>query len=184
MIQLTQPLSDVARRQLICRVLKLEFGHDPHSDFLSPGPRAGLGPHTTWPQVEAYEKREEELLDRIRWPDQALTEHLRRLRGARDQDEKSQEAEQQFVSKLLDESGGEDDEIAHSSAKAERDCKEWLANRMKGTAPGATTKRMYLKEAQSKFSGLSIRSFQRAWADAVNASGNLEWSKPGRPKKP
>jgi len=43
----------------------------------------------------------------------------------------------------------------------------------------ALPKPEYFKQAQKQFA-VSRRSFDRAWANAVNRSGNLNWLKPGR----
>ncbi len=61
---------------------------------------------------------------------------------------------------------------------AERVCAEWLADLMR-RGSREKPKTAYFKAATDKFS-ISRRGFDRAWRAAVEASGNIEWTKPGR----
>ncbi len=63
---------------------------------------------------------------------------------------------------------------------AEVKCRKWLEQLMDEGGSSRQPKRAYLAEAQQKFSGLSQRSFDTAWKQAISNTGNSQWSKPGR----
>lgn len=73
---------------------------------------------------------------------------------------------------------------AKNTIRAEADCESWLIALMKDKAQPDKVKAGYQAEAQSKFNGLSIRSFGRAWANAIKKTGSGDWSKPGRNRNP
>ena len=65
---------------------------------------------------------------------------------------------------------------------AERDCRGWLEGLMRN-GPKEKAKEEYRTEALNRFSGLSIRSFESAWKQAITNTGKVEWSRPGRRSK-
>jgi len=68
-------------------------------------------------------------------------------------------------------------------ADAESACREWLIALMDASLKlRPKPKAHYQREALSKFEGLSIRSFGRAW-DAAIAKTHSHWDRPGAPKK-
>jgi hypothetical protein len=62
---------------------------------------------------------------------------------------------------------------------SETACRQWLEGLMRA-GDREKSKPEYQAEAQKKFSGLSGQGFNRAWADAIEASGNKSWSRAGR----
>jgi hypothetical protein len=69
-----------------------------------------------------------------------------------------------------------------SSRAAYHQCLKWLSDEMiKSLTDRPQPKALYLKEAQKLFSGLSERSFDSAWQEAIRITGSL-WDKHGRPK--
>lgn len=71
------------------------------------------------------------------------------------------------------------DERALALSSSEARCRQWLCELMKQGDP-EKAKADYQSEARFRFSGLSVRGFNRAWAEAVGEIGNENWSKPGR----
>jgi hypothetical protein len=71
-----------------------------------------------------------------------------------------------------------------STIGTETRCQSWLVDLMAhGSSPDGP-RRMYYDLAQERFgSGLSVRGFARAWANARMQSGNVNWGKAGRPRK-
>jgi hypothetical protein len=66
------------------------------------------------------------------------------------------------------------------TAKAERDCGDWLMELARGSSDKPPkTKPVLLKEAQSRWPKLSERGFNREWAKVVQAGA--KWDRPGRP---
>jgi hypothetical protein len=73
---------------------------------------------------------------------------------------------------------------ARLNAAAETRCQEYFVTEMKrnpGRAPKPKTE--LLKECQARFSGLSERGFERAWAGGIRQTGAVDWGKGGRPRK-
>jgi hypothetical protein len=81
-----------------------------------------------------------------------------------------------------------------TTAKAEDDCRKYLESEMRASPdqppmpkklsskkPGAEIRPNYLDMCCAKFPGLGWRSFNRAWAKAVEATG-VKWGQPGRKK--
>lgn len=66
--------------------------------------------------------------------------------------------------------------------KAEKECVRWLEEKMRNGPPEAA-KPVYRIDALQRFPGLSQRSFDAAWKNAINLTGNTEWSKAGRKLK-
>jgi hypothetical protein len=64
-----------------------------------------------------------------------------------------------------------------SSAKAERDCAEWL--RSLGRRPKEQPKTWYREEAYRRFPGLSLNGFNRAWNRVTPKS----WRRPGASRR-
>lgn len=62
---------------------------------------------------------------------------------------------------------------------SETRCKEWLINLMRDDSRPDKSKPEYRDEAKKFFSGLSVRGFDRAWANAMEETGNANWKKPG-----
>ena len=62
---------------------------------------------------------------------------------------------------------------------AEIKCRKWLVNLMSDGKQMTKSKADYRTEAQTIFK-VSIRSFDRAWGNAIAETGNEDWSKPGR----
>lgn len=78
---------------------------------------------------------------------------------------------------------GEADERAEAvlgKSGAERRCQAWLEGLMKGRQKPGKAKDAYRKDAKGLFKGLSVRGFDRAWANAITSTGNECWSKRGR----
>jgi hypothetical protein len=68
------------------------------------------------------------------------------------------------------------------SSSQEKKCKDWLIEEMQAHDIPPKPKKPYRDEAQQKFS-VSIRGFDRAWADAIHFTGRLNWSNAGRKPK-
>ncbi len=83
------------------------------------------------------------------------------------------------VKKIEAEDFGEDDSRGGTTAKGERECKEWLYNLMKKESSPPNSKRQYEDDAIAKFN-VSHRGFERSWREAVVTTGSTAWSKPGR----
>jgi len=66
---------------------------------------------------------------------------------------------------------------------AESDCEKWLVALMAKTIKPTQAKSKYRVEAQKKLKGLSVRGFDRAWANAIKTTGHKAWLKPGRRPK-
>jgi hypothetical protein len=70
------------------------------------------------------------------------------------------------------------------TAKSESDCRKWLLHLMRETpATRPKPRQDFLREAQTLFPGLSARSFNRAWTDAIKDASATAWSTGGRPKR-
>jgi hypothetical protein len=69
-----------------------------------------------------------------------------------------------------------------SNNGVKKHCFEWLVGEMeKSPQFRPRLKADYLKEAQTRFKGLSKRSFEALWSAAVNSAGS-NWNLPGRPR--
>ncbi len=66
---------------------------------------------------------------------------------------------------------------------AENKAYRWLVKKMAGKSKRENTKTEYRNEAQTLFSGLGVRAFNRAWNTALKEAGNENWEKPGRARK-
>jgi len=64
----------------------------------------------------------------------------------------------------------------------EKKCQQWLEDLMANNSTKGKTKSEYKQEAEQKF-GVGKNQFNRAWANAINSTGNSKWNKGGRPKK-
>lgn len=64
-----------------------------------------------------------------------------------------------------------------SIAAAERACEAWLRKEIEADAP-SKAKAAWRADAQSRFEGLSVRAFERAWSLVAPA----KWRTAGRPK--
>jgi len=71
------------------------------------------------------------------------------------------------------------DDHSQSTVADETKCREWLTALMTGNSKPEKTKAAYKKEAQAKFS-VGVRAFDRAWARAIEETGNGDWSRAGR----
>jgi hypothetical protein len=74
---------------------------------------------------------------------------------------------------------------AQARKESRQACTAWLEQKMRASPDERTESKPSLwPKAQKQWPGaLSERSFEAAWADAVNASGALAWSAAGAPKK-
>ncbi len=61
----------------------------------------------------------------------------------------------------------------------ETKCKKWLIALMSDDGKPEKTKTAYQTEAQGEFK-IGTKAFHRAWANAIEETGNADWSKPGR----
>ncbi len=62
---------------------------------------------------------------------------------------------------------------------AETKCKRWLIALMSDDGKPEKTKTAYQSAARAEF-GVGTKAFGRAWANAIEETGNTDWSKPGR----
>ena len=62
---------------------------------------------------------------------------------------------------------------------AETKCKRWLIALMSDDGKPEKTKTAYQTEAQAEFE-IGTKAFRRAWANAIEETGNTDWSTPGR----
>ena len=62
---------------------------------------------------------------------------------------------------------------------AETKCKRWLIALMSDDGKPEKTKTAYRTEAQGEFK-IGTKAFLRAWANAIEETGNTVWSRPGR----
>ena len=65
---------------------------------------------------------------------------------------------------------------------AQNECRGWLEGLMRD-GPREKAKPAYWAECRDRFPGLSVRSFEFAWKQAIANTGKVEWSKPGRISK-
>ena len=66
----------------------------------------------------------------------------------------------------------------------ERDCEVWLTEIMRREPRRPKSKPQYYRgEAQQKFPTLSRKAFNRAWENAITASGNIEFRRHGPVKR-
>lgn len=73
-------------------------------------------------------------------------------------------------------------EPLQSTARDEKDCREWLMHQMRsGLQQG--NKNSYFQTATTKFNNLPRRAFNRAWEYAVAETQAISWVGPGRRKK-
>jgi hypothetical protein len=68
-------------------------------------------------------------------------------------------------------------------ANLEVECRNWLEGLMRLHSKRPKSKPDLMREAKANFSGLGKRQSERAWADAINATGNTEWTKKGPVRK-
>lgn len=73
---------------------------------------------------------------------------------------------------------------ARNSNKAKTDCVLYLKELMADGSEPTKPKSEYLNDAQVMFDGLSERSFIASWSQASKETGNKNWNKPGRKRKP
>ena len=64
------------------------------------------------------------------------------------------------------------------TVRSENLCREWLEGLMADDSAPDRPKRDYHSEAKEKF-GVGAKAFQRAWNNAVAATENTNWSRPG-----
>jgi hypothetical protein len=73
---------------------------------------------------------------------------------------------------------------AKRTAAAAMRCQEYLLTEMKRSLDRAPKpKPDFLADCQARFPGLSMRGFERAWANAIRLTGAVGWSKAGRRRK-
>ena len=63
--------------------------------------------------------------------------------------------------------------------KAETKCRQWLVGLMGNSSKPEKAKPEYAEAAKKKFK-IGAKAFIRAWAGAIEETGNTVWSKPGR----
>jgi len=61
----------------------------------------------------------------------------------------------------------------------EVECRKWLIGLMRAHPKRPKTKPDLFEEARAKFPGLGSRQFDRAWLDAIQETGRVEWSRKG-----
>ncbi len=74
---------------------------------------------------------------------------------------------------------GDSSDPSPSTKRAETECRKWLTALMTDNSKPEKTKAAYKTEAQAEFS-VGAKAFARAWASAIEKTGNAAWSKPGR----
>lgn len=79
-------------------------------------------------------------------------------------------------------SGGKSKENIITLIKIEKACQEWLEGLMANNAPKKKTKGAYRIEAEELFKDIGTKPFDRAWSNAISATGNINWSRAGKPK--
>jgi hypothetical protein len=87
--------------------------------------------------------------------------------------------EKQLRALLIEEAGTSGAAAHQTTIAAETRCRDWLAQQMKEYERRPHNKTWYKAQAQEKFD-VGSKAFDRAWANAIAASGNTNWSKPGR----
>jgi len=70
---------------------------------------------------------------------------------------------------------------SQSDITKQKECQEWLEGLMKNNSPKIKYKGWYEDEAKKDF-GVGSREFIRAWLNAIDATGNTNWSKAGKMK--
>lgn len=65
------------------------------------------------------------------------------------------------------------------SIRAETECRRWLVGLMGNDSKPEKAKREYAEAAKEKFK-IGAKAFIRAWAGAIEKTGNTGWSRPGR----
>lgn len=63
---------------------------------------------------------------------------------------------------------------------ARRKCENWLTELMSNNSDKEKPKAFYRKKARDEF-GVGPRAFNECWRNAVTKTGNIKWSKAGRP---
>jgi hypothetical protein len=72
---------------------------------------------------------------------------------------------------------------SHTTIKAQTACEAWLTEQMRASPKHRPmTRRQFLDAALETFPGLSKRSFERAWGNAIKKTQS-DWGKAGRPEK-
>jgi hypothetical protein len=66
-----------------------------------------------------------------------------------------------------------------TTVAAQTECRRWLSNEMRASPDRPRAKSQVLAEAMKRFPKLSGRGFDRAWRDAISATGAEKWSKAG-----
>ena len=72
---------------------------------------------------------------------------------------------------------GDSDEPSNNAAETK--CRKWLITLMTGNSKPEKVKAAYKTKAQDEF-GVGAKAFARAWASAIEKTGNAAWSRPGR----
>jgi hypothetical protein len=70
-----------------------------------------------------------------------------------------------------------------TTAGGETSCRQWLTSTMEKHESRPKTKGAFFHEARQKFQ-VGRRAFNRAWDDAIGATGKANWRNAGRPKSP
>lgn len=62
-------------------------------------------------------------------------------------------------------------------------CKNWLVGMMKKSPKRPKTKPEFFEDAKQRFGGISYRSFEKEWHNALKEVPGCRWAAQGRPKK-
>ena len=68
-----------------------------------------------------------------------------------------------------------------STSNDENKCKQWLEGLMCDNSSQDKRKKLYQDEAKQNYN-VGTKAFNRAWANAITATGNTNWGRPGRKK--
>jgi hypothetical protein len=71
------------------------------------------------------------------------------------------------------------DATERTTVKAENGCFDWLCRQMDNGTQQPASKKTIWTQAKKTFGRLSRRAFDRAWARALEKTGNAEWGTPG-----
>ena len=85
------------------------------------------------------------------------------------------------VRRALQGGGTAGDNQAATTIRDETSCQKWLEDLMADESVPSRLKQEYRAEAQEKYS-TGTKAFNRAWANALAATDNTKWNRPG-PKK-
>jgi len=85
------------------------------------------------------------------------------------------------VPNFLSEPTPKDDTKQQTTIRAENQCQKWLEDLMSNNSNQDKGKKLYQDEARQAHK-VGTKAFIRAWSNAITATGNTNWGRPGRKK--